>query len=358
MNQLKKFKIFQINSKKERETEDSSKVKNPTLKKKEKTPKNPRQIAFSRKKANRTASIIFFFVIGCSLLFNVIFFSKYQVIRNSAKAAQASVESKLEGFTNSNMLNSHSTALFAEKFLTNYINIPADEQQRVQRLEELKTYFTSNYDIKRLEELTSFEGSRELTSLEYVQTERIDEKEALVNFRVTYKLNSIGTTEEKKDDAEAPEQEKQNTSNKTVDNSVEISVPVTSDGKGYAVYETPKIVNRPLKSEIKYEPKELNGEDVPVTEEKKLKSFLEEFFNAYGDSDEKLKFMSNYKQGLKSQNVQDIIINQAIKGESNGEYLVNVDVNFKDHGTPLINSYSYKVQLEKQNNRYFVKKIQ
>lgn len=360
MNQLQNLKMFQKKDKEERErgTGDSSKIKKPKLKKKENTPKNPRQLSFSRKKANRTASIIFFTVIGCSLLFNVIFFSKYQAIRNSAKAAQASIESQLEGFTDSNMLESHSAALFAEDFVNRYINIPQDEQQRIQRLEELQTYFTSNYDIKRLEELKSFVGSRELTSLEYVQTERINKNEALVNFRVTYKINSVGAIEEKKDDEKDPKKEEKKAPIKTVNNSVEVSVPVTSDGKGYAVYETPKIVNRPLKSEIEYAPKAFDGEDVSVNEEKKLKSFLEEFFNAYGNSDEKLKFMSNYKQGLKSQNVQGIVINQATKDESNGEYSVSVDVNFKDHDTSLINSYSYKVQLKKQNNRYFVNQIQ
>jgi Conjugative transposon protein TcpC len=304
---------------------------------KNKTPK--RQLAFSRKKATKVASILFFSVMFLSLLFNVIFFTKYQTIRNSVKASEENVQDQLKQVENVNLLYSDSINVFTENFLKSYFTVPKEEKERQNRLEELSTFFVSGFDLNRVSTTKDFKGERRLTEIQYIDTKHLSNKEAKVTFHVNYEI----IEHQKVDEKEIP---------KTMKYETDIVVPVTTDGKGFAVYQNPNMVQEDLKTTMSYEAKDAEGEPVTSNETKLLETFLTDFYTSYGVSDEKLPFMANVSNGLKNQTLQSVHIRKAVK--DGPQYTVLADVTYQNSETSMTDLYSYELKLEKENNKFFI----
>jgi Conjugative transposon protein TcpC len=306
---------------------------------KNKTPKNKRQLAFSRKKATKVASLLFFSVMFLSLLFNVIFFTKYQTIRNSVKASEENVQDQLKQVENVNLLYSDSINVFTENFLKSYFTVPKEEKERQNRLEELSTYFVSGFDLNRVSTTKDFKGERRLTDIQYIDTKHLSNKEAKVTFHINYEI----IEQQKVDEKDIP---------KTMKYETDIVVPVTTDGKGFAVYQNPNMVQEDLKTTMSYEANVAEGEPVTSNETKLLESFLTDFYTSYGVSDEKLPFMANVTNGLKNQTLQSVHIREAVKDDS--QYTVLADVTYQNSETSMTDLYSYELKLEKENNKFFI----
>ncbi|AQT87073.1 Conjugative transposon protein TcpC (plasmid) [Paenibacillus larvae subsp. larvae] len=301
-----------------------------------------RRISFSRAKAHRIASIVLFSVMSLSIIFNMIFFTKYQSIRNSAKAAEANINEQLEQAKSLDKLNSHSAVVFTEKFLQTYFGIPKQKEERTKRLDELSSYYISGFDVKGSELIGQFSGERKATKLQYVDTERISKDQAKIHFKVTYE--SI--------------QEREEASATPIQNTVEIVVPITTDGKGFAVYQNPNIIQTDLRSTIKWKEPKITGDDVSASELSGLRTFLTEFFTSYGISDEKLPFMGQTKIGLHNQILKSVVIQKAYREEQKDSKIkVVVDVQYQEKGTDIQNFYTYELELRKDNNSYFITKL-
>lgn len=342
--------------------------------KKTKEPKQKvgkRGLTFSRKKAAKTASILFFSVIGFSLVFNVIFFSKYQVIRNSAKAAENRINNQLQQVKNSDMLNSHAAVVYTEDFLKIYFAIPRSKEEREKRLSNLESYFVPGFDIGNIENIKDFNGERKLKSLTFIENERISKTQAKIHFLASYEITQITVREEKvKEKVEDKKDKKGKKTTKVVEkvvkkeepqtfqNSAEIVVPVTSDGEGFAVYQNPNIIQRDLKSNVKYTEEKLAGEELTSIDSQRLKNFLEEFFTSYGVSDEKLPFMAKVKSGLKDQVFKSVTIRQSVRNTENDTFKAIVDVEYQNKQTAITSVYTYDLELEKENNKFFITSIQ
>lgn len=312
-------------------------------KQKQSTSKNKRRLSYSRKNAAKTASILFFFVMFLSLLFNVIFFTKYQTIRNSVKASEENVQDQLKQVENSNLLYSDSIAVFTQNFLETYLTVPREEKARQTRTEEISTYFVSGFDMKRISDLKDFKGERRITELQYVDTKHTSNREAKVHFQASYEI----IEQQRVDEKEVP---------KTMKYETDIIVPVTSNGEGFAVYQNPNMIQEDLKTTMSYEEKMPDGEPVTSTETKLLESFLSDFFTSYGVSDEKLPFMADVTGGLEDQTLQDVNVREAVKEGS--EYTVRTDVNYQNSETSMSDIYSYDLKLEKENNKFFITHIE
>jgi Conjugative transposon protein TcpC len=307
--------------------------------KKSNNPKTNRRIPFSRKKATQTASILFFSVMFLSLLFNVIFFAKYQTIRNSVKASEDHVQNRLKKVENENLLYSDSIAVFTEDFLKYYLNVPQDEKAKRLRLEALSTYFVSEFDLKRLPDIKDFKGERQVTNLQYVDIKHVNNKAAKVHFKAEYEIHQ--------QDKGKP---------KTTNYQTDIIVPVTSNGKGFAVYQNPNLVQEDLKSTMSYDKPSPDGEAVTLTETKEIDSFLNDFFTSYGVSDEKLPFMAKVENGLQKQVLQGVTIREAVKQGS--IYKVVADVNYQSRESSISDLYTYELDIEKENNKFFITNIE
>lgn len=310
----------------------------------EKVKKNTtnRRVAFSRQKASRVASIIFFSVIALSLLFNVIFFSKYQTIRNSVKAQQTSIEERIGDVGKADMITSDAVLAYTRDFLESYFYISKDEKKRERRIEELSTFYVNGFDTSSLR-VEEFKGSRVIEDLEYLKTDQINAEKAKVHYRVTYKVRELVEDEDPRE----------------VFNHVEVIVPVITNGDGYAVYENVRIVQSDLKASISLDEEELNGERVTSTEQSNIQNFLENFFTSYGVSDDKLPFMASVESGLSNQAFQSATIQQLVSTEDG--YKVIVDVEYNDQETSLTSSYTYELGLSETHNdtnKYYVESIE
>ncbi|WP_221568963.1 conjugal transfer protein [Alkalihalobacillus sp. TS-13] len=325
--------------------------------KEKKKPFYNRRISFSRKKATRVASFLFFSVIALSLLFNIIFFSKYQAIRDSVKAQEESLEERLGDVSKADMIRSDAVAAFGMDFLRQYFFIPKDDKERKERLDVLSRYLVQGFDTTGLQ-TEDFSGNRSVKDLRYLKTERLSAKKAKLHYQITYEITEEVENGEKPKN-EKDKKAKKETQPKVVANTVEVAVPVMTDGKGYAVYDYPRLVKEDLRSNIEGKKEELQGDPITSTEQKEIQLFLEKFFTSYGMSDDKLPFMAKVDYGLSNQVFQSLNIQQVVT--TGNDYQVIVHVRYTDRETSLTNLYSYDLKLSKanqDNNKYFVESIQ
>lgn len=335
--------------------------------KKSKKVKTSREIQFSRKKVTRSVTLLVFLVICLSLVFNVIFFSKYQTIRNTVKAGENKIEKQLNQVKKTGILNSNSVVTFTENFLKEYYNIPDKKEERDQRLEDLAAFFVNGFDTSTLETIEEFNGSRTLKNVRYVETKRIDKNNANVHFLVNYDITEIEVIEKeievKKKEKDKNGEEKEVTEKKTVqeekpttiNDSVEVVVPVITNGDGFAVTGSPSLISRNFKANIKQEENTIEGQEVASSEREQLKGFLTDFFTSYGVSDEKLPFMAKVERGLEGKIFSNIGIEKAY--EDDGVYKIIVDVNYQNKETSFTSLYTYYLVASKNKNKYFIEEI-
>ena len=308
-----------------------------------------REIRFSRSKVKKAATLLLFSVVFLSLLFNVIFLSKYQTIRNTVKAGESQIEEKIVQLDEREDTGfSDSVVAFTDDFLKIYYNIPAETKLREKRLENMKRYFVRGFDVTSLETIDDFNGERKLIGARYIETDYLESNKMNVHFNVDYEITETKLAEK--------EEKGKKSKPITVKDSVEIVVPVVTDGKGYAVIENPSLMNRDLTATIKAEQNKMEGEDVSTTEKENLNVFLTEFFTSYGMSDEKLPFMANLQRGLHGKILSNLAIQDVAMNE-NGDYQMIVDVVYQNKETSFNGMYTYYLVASKEKNNYFVEEI-
>lgn len=310
-------------------------------------------------------------IIFASLFFNVLFFSKYQTIRNSVKAQQEDVRSELEKVGEDSLINSDAVIYFTKDFLREYVTVPLDKEEREDRQNNLNKYFISGFDTSKLEDFSEFTGNRKLKTVEYIDVDVKSAKEANVYFKVDYEVTQINISEEtvveevvvEKENKKGKVKKKKEEVEKVVETeeeevfkrSVYYVVPVVTDGKGFSVLENPSITERSFLAKVDWEEDELEGEKVSSSERESIEDFLYTFFNSYGVSDEQLVYMIDTDTGLKDQiileqNIKDIVYNDQ-------SYYVEVDVSYQEKETSLVNIYKYYLIISQQKNSYFVDEI-
>nr|WP_239534276.1 conjugal transfer protein [Thalassobacillus pellis] len=276
-----------------------------------------------------------------SLLFNVIFFSKYQTIRHSVQAQQTSLQEQLQETQETDAFASHAAVIYTENFLTTYITIPADEQGRKKRLENLQTFYAQGFDVSRLGAVETFSGSRELQSLRYLETVPTSATTADLHFLVTSTITDASTEEAKENSLEKEE---------------EIVVSLATDGSGYAVTKPPRLTKSDLQGEVKLPDPAVEGEAVSTTERKQLTAFLEKFFTSYGVSDETMPFMAAVEKGLTGQVFESLVLRQL--GKKDGVLTTVVDVTYREENTSLASVYTYALVVEPDDGTFFITSIQ
>lgn len=339
-----------------------SQMKANFKKNKKKNPSNnstDREIRFSRTKVRKVLTITIFGVIFLSLFFNLIFFMKYQTIRNNVEASENKIDDQLHEVENRKEGFTDSVVSFGQDFLNEYYNVPESPEDREKRLDDLNTYYVNGFKTSDLERLEEFKGSRSLTDARYMETEYMGDNKANLIFEVRYKIKEIEMVEKevtKKDgDKEKKETVKEEETNE-VKETEQIVVPVVTDGEGYAVTGKPSLVNRRYVSDITLDDQPLEGDDLTSTENKQLKESLTEFFTSYGVSDDKLPFMANVEQGLKGQIFNDLTIKNVAKQE-NGNYQIIADVIYQNEETSFTSVYTYYLVGSKENDKYFIESI-
>lgn len=367
-----KLFLFRKNSNKDKEkTQKGNAVSVKGKKTKNKKAKTTREIKFSRSKLRRNVTFFVFLIVFASLFFNIVFFSKYQTIRDNVKAQQEDVRNELNKVGEDSLINSDAVIHFTRDFLSEYINVPLDEDDRENRQNNLKSYFVSGFDVTKLEDFSSFAGERKIKSIDYIDVDVLSPKEANVYFKIDYEVKQVNIVEEtvveevvvekkdkkgkKKKKKEEVEKVVETEEEETFNRSVYYVIPIVTDGTGFSVLENPSITEKSFLAKVDWEKEELDGDKVSATEREGIEDFLYGFFNSYGVSDERLVYMTNEDQGLNDQVIIDQSITNMIYNDEN--YYVEVDVSYQEKETNLINVYKYYLLISQQKNSYFVDEI-
>lgn len=331
------------------------KQKKPKNKKKLTKSKQTREIRFSKRKIRNVVTWIIFLVIFASLFFNVIFFNKYQTIRNNVQASEDRVEEKLYEVEEKEDGFSDAIVSFGEDFLGLYYNVPAEQEDREKRLDSLSNYFVNGFKTSDLESLEDFQGERLLDDIRYLETEYVEANKVNLVYEVSYTINEIKIVEKevkKKKKTKVVEEEEEH----SIKDSVQVVVPVVTDGEGFAVYEKPSLISRDFISDISIDETPLVGEDISTTDRDQLQDFLHDFFTSYGLSDEKLPYMADVEQGLKGKILSDVVIKQTNVTDEDMYQLV-VDVLYQNEETTFNSMYTYYLEATKDKNSYFIENI-
>ncbi|ASV70147.1 MULTISPECIES: conjugal transfer protein [Cytobacillus] len=324
--------------------------------------KDKRALSFSKKKTRKIASILVFGVMGISLLFNVIHFTKVQSIRNTVQASYNEIDEQMKGVEKGSLIESQRLVVYGDEFVRKYINLPAEEEGREQRTDDLKGYFVAGFDVNNLEDTSEFIGSRTTKSITFLDMERRSSHEAVVFYRIAYDITQVKEVEKEvkktkgkgKDKKEVIEKVKENQDHVT-NHQVEMAVPVITDGEGFAVTNNPSLTSSNVKSSIQHEVTELDGEEVTSKEIGAFNPFLTDFFTSFGISDEKLAFMGDLNKGLTNKVYEEHKISEAVKNHD--IYTVRVNVTFREQETALSNRYFYELTIHEENGRLFVQSI-
>lgn len=332
----------------------------PSSIKKEKKPK--RELSFSKKKTQKIASILVFGVMGISLFFNVIHFTKVQSIRNTVQASYNEIDEQMKGVETGSLIESQRLVVYGDEFVRKYINLPGEEEGREQRTDDLKGYFVAGFDVNNLEDTSEFIGSRTAKSINFLDFERTSSHEAVVYYRVAYDITQVKEVEKEVKRTEGKGKEKKEVIEKVKENEdhvtshqVEMAVPVITDGEGFAVTNNPSLTSSKVKASIQHEVTELAGEDATSKEIEAIHPFLTDFFTSFGVSDEKLAFMGDLNRGLTNKVYEEHKISEAVK--NNDIYTVRVNVTYREQETALSNRYFYELTIHEENGRLFVQSI-
>ncbi|CAC7011847.1 Conjugative transposon protein TcpC [Staphylococcus aureus] len=336
-----------------------SDTKSRASKKKNHKVSQTRKLAFSTSKVQKIVSWSIIALIIISVLFNIIFFVKYNNIQSTVKSEREQVQNELNQSGNNVENKSDKAQYFTERFLKDYFTIPKEDDERNKHIDGMSKYFYKGFDVEELYNLDNFDGSREYISSEYVSKHVKSDNEVVLYYDVKYKNVSI-EQEEKKETVGKGKDKKKKTVKKDVEkpSEEETQVAVTLKGKngGYAVVDNPKLTSQKLHSDVTEEDiKQDDRNDNTLTSDSNFKSSIKEFLTAYGTSDDKLSLLSSYDKGLSNQTLVDYqILNSH---QDNKNYKAKVFVTYKDK-SGVESNYTYNLILSKQKDKYYIEKIE
>lgn len=334
-----------------------SDTKSRASKKKNHKVSQTRKLAFSTSKVQKIVSWSIIALIIISVLFNVIFFVKYNNIQSTVKSEREQVQNELNQSGNNVENKSDKAQYFTEKFLKDYFTIPKEDDERNKHLDKMSKYFYKGFDVEDLYNLDNFDGSRNYISSEYVSKHIKSDNEVVLYYDVKYKNVSI-EQEEKKETVGKGKKEKTVKKDVEKPSEEETQVAVTLKGKngGYAVVDNPKLTSQKLHSDVTEEDiQQDNRNDNTLTADSNFKSSIKEFLTAYGTSDDKLSLLSSYDKGLNNQTLVDYqILNSH---QDNKKYKAKVYVTYKDK-SGVESNYTYNLILSKQKDKYYIEKIE
>lgn len=317
-----------------------------------------RTVSYSREKARRITSYIIFSLIIASICFNIAFFNKYQYIRNVAAESEKNINETLQERKKTTLLNENAAIIFAEDFLNQYITIPLDSAQREQRTKDLKTLFIKEFN-KDIDNTKEFTGERKITNITYIEKQVINSKLADFHFLVDYEMVIPSVQPEQpvvSEDGTVVATETPTAETQSLTRSNEIVVRLATNGKGFAVVDIPRFLDkRDLSSKVSYEEKKsFKHENLGHNEKQQIVNFLNDYFTALAENDVKqLEYMTANPRGLGNYNFTTILNGDYSKiGDT---YYANVTVSMEEKDTKLQVSQHYEFVIVKKEKDFFIK---
>lgn len=312
-------------------------------------------------KKNKAGTIV---TAGFYVVLVTIFFLAFQsytrtgFINQKLNGFQSEAQAQIKGINQSAFVSSPAGEDYAERFVKDYIAIPADKEGREQRAEKLQNYFAEGLSMDRVENLADFKGKRVLKDIKLYKIENVKAESAELLFRISYEvinIKEIKKVEKKgKTKREVTEQQEQ----QPIKKEMLIAVPLGTNGETFNVIEQPYFESIPTGSKLAAVKDQgtKTKQDFKRTEE--IKVFTAQFLTSYTENTkEEMAYLMEKPDSLKGlyqyKGLQEITVYKAGKGK----WEVKALVELKEQESGLVVKQPMTLILSKQNEKYFVEKL-
>lgn len=247
---------------------------------------------------------------------------------------------------------------FMDRFITEYINIPNDDEAFKKRSATLtKEYYADGLS----ENETSFTAKRTLKDETFIALKNVDNV-PVASYQVTYEIETPTTkkVQEKHKNSKGKETTitKEVTDKEIVSSTQVINIPFTSKNDSFCVtaypYFTEPLVTKAKEGSLSYDEKDLDSVDSDT--ENKVQSFVTEFLTKYCESSSSdMAYMMDNPEGLNGNFTLDEVKTKAYK--DGDRVKVKADVSLKDKNTSIIQKEQLTLDLTKKSDKFYVKKL-
>lgn len=312
-------------------------------------------------KKNKAGTFVvagFYVVLAATIFLSFQSFTRTGFINEKLNGFQSEAKAQIKGINQSAFVSSPAGEDYAERFIKDYIAIPADKAGREQRTKKLQNYFAEGLSMDRVENLADFTGKRVLKDIKLYKIENVKAESAELLFRISYEvinIKEVKKIEKKgKKKTEVIEQQEQ----QPIKKEMLIAVPLGTNGETFNVIEQPYFESIPTGSKLTAVKDQgtRTKQDFKRTEE--IKVFTTQFLTSYTENTkEEMAYLMKEPDSLKGlyqyKGLQEITVYKGGKGK----WEVKALVEFKEQESGLVVKQPMTLTLSKQNDKYFVEKL-
>lgn len=252
---------------------------------------------------------------------------------------------------------------FLMPFINTYITVVNDSQKLDARQKQLDAYMVQTEDMEQAMSpfsVQDIKGNRSLKSATIYNTQAIDGG-TLFQYKVVY-VNELPTTkvvEKVVPDGKGKTKKVKGTIKavQAVTQEALLNIPVTTNGKGYAIKDAPyltatytlqtKIVRQKVESPMEYD----------GAEKKAIDAFVMDFFSKYASATKAdMAYMMKIPESLEGMLAFDTVADTYVVKNKDG-FQVQATVQFRDKTVQIPTSESFTIDIIKKEGQYFVTKL-
>jgi hypothetical protein len=326
-----------------------------------------------RLKSSRLNGRLVFTIIFWAVMLSVIFFSfqswaRTGFLNEKVNGYQIEAKEEIASLAEKGFSNSPAGEDYTHRFIETYINVPAEEEERAERENELQAFLAEGLTVEELENILTFEGKRVLKNASLYDVRDVSREAANYVYQVEYELFKLIETKEQVEVKEVNEdgeevtvtKKKVNESEKSIGKKeVLVVVRVGTDGSMFNVIQQPHYQSLPAKSRLTAIKDETDPAQKNPAVEDQLQQFATQFFTSYTtntvaemaylmEKPETLFDLYQYK-GLENFIVYD--------GEKEGQYIVKTLVLFQEADSGLQTKHPFTLIVSKENNKFYVHEL-
>jgi hypothetical protein len=296
----------------------------------------------------------------------VFFLSIVSIIRVGNAGANQTEEKPVQQVENKvNLAAGEGAQSFSQNFASEYFDWQNTDEGKKNRVDRLSPYLANGLDEQAGLDFNGMEWDSSLSDSQVWNVEETGEDTALITLRVNHTLRketppdpkAVEKAKKDKKPAPKPKEEKSGPHEKY------FVIPVKTDGKSFVVYKVPYFIPAPNKPDIvANEPVKEDGKIMDSQVEGEITNALNTFFKVYtSGTQEELAYyipqgsdISTMKGIISFKEIKDIVIKQ---GKGKTEYQVYANVMFQENQSKGHVVYPYKITLQKEDNRFFIKEL-
>lgn len=329
---------------------------------KSKALKDDRKLKSSRFNIGKFIIIGFWGFVGIVFLMSYLSFTRVGFLNSKINGYQAEAKEKIESLNESGFITSPAAEDYAERFIKEYIAIPAESKQREERSERIAAYLAEGLRLDDMEDIKGFQGKRVLNDIQLHSFKDVKKNTATILYRVDY--SSVPIVQEVVKEKEG-KGKKSKTVEKTVfkektavRNGVIIAVPIATDGASFNVIEQPYMRQLPQETKLVAVTNDDSESERNYKDEAALKEFTAEFLTSLTQNSVKeMGYLMDQPESLEGVYEYQGINKFTLYNGSEGAYEIKAYIDFKEVSSGIVTRQPLTMTVTNDNGKYFVKKI-